>query len=43
MRPRHLKTSRSKAVAGLVGLVGVVGVVGVMNTHCLQGMNVIPA
>jgi hypothetical protein len=40
MRPRHLKTSRSKAVAGLVGLVGVVGV---MNTHCLQGMNVIPA
>lgn len=40
MRPRHLKTSRSKAVAGFVGLVGVVGV---MNTHCLQGMNVIPA
>lgn len=40
MRPRHLKTSRSKAVAGLVGLVGVVGV---MNIHCLQGMNVIPA
>ncbi len=40
MRPRHLKTSRSKAVAGLVGLVGVVGV---MNTHYLQGMNVIPA